>query len=315
MSLRGRIAPAFDLLGALDPLAKIIHKRSLAILTYHRVAVPGTHKHLNDRVISTTPEEFDEQMRWISRIASPIGFDDLARIENEKGEIPPRAVLVTFDDGYLDNYLHAFPTLRRYRIPATIFLVTGLVGSQEPFWWDLVTFVLERSGVQEVEAQGELERLKHMRDEERKEAVRKLCSVAGLDVRSLSRSILNWEEISEMASEGVSFGGHSVNHPILSKLNQGEVRSEVTECKRTLEERLGRPVLAFAYPVGRAFSLNDEVVKEVREAGYRYAVTTEVGVNRKGGWDPYRLRRIGITLHDSIPRFKAKFAAPWFFAR
>lgn len=316
MSLRSKVAPALDTLGVLDAVAKVsrwVSRGDLTILMYHRIAVPGTQPYLSDLVISATPEEFEEQMRWLVRFASPIGFDDLDRIEEAGTDLPTRAVIVTFDDGYLDNYLQAFPILRRHRIPATFFLVTGLVGTREAFWWDVVTFALEKLGVGEEESQNELERLKHLPNRERKEMVHRILKSASLNAGSFPRSIMNWEEIREMASEGIGFGGHSVSHAILSNLDSDSVRREVGECKQTLEARLGKPITVFAYPVGRSFAVNDEAVRAVREAGYRYAVTTQFGRENRGGRDRHRLHRIGVTLHDSISRFKAKFIAPGFF--
>jgi peptidoglycan/xylan/chitin deacetylase (PgdA/CDA1 family) len=309
VSFRSRLAPSLDRFGGLDLAASVSAPwagRDLTILMYHRVAVPGAEPLLSDRVISATPDEFAEQMEWVARHASPVGFKDLLALESTGHPLPRRAVLVTFDDGYLDNYLSAFPALKRHRIPATIFLVTGLVGTREPFWWDLV-FAAGSSP-------SELERLKHLPDRERQEAVGAIAEGAGLRTDSFPRTLVSWAEVKEMAAEGIGFGGHTVTHPILSKLSPSMLAEEIDGCRSAIVRELGEAPLAFAYPVGRAFAVNDEAVKAVERAGFRYAVTTDYGRNPHPAESRFRLRRIGVGLEDSLARFKAKLLAPSFFA-
>ncbi len=316
MTIRSKIAPLLDSVGFLDAasfLLRPVRDGRLTILTYHRISVPGTHPHLDDGVISCMPEEFEEQMQWLSKVATPIGFGDLAAIEDGKSALPPKAVIVTFDDGYLDNYLYAFPILRKLKIPATIFLATGFVGTRNPFWWDVAVYALEVSGVGEGRATEELERLKRLPEAERRKLVAGYLRAAHVDPEAFPRSIVSWEEVKEMAENGIEFGGHTVTHPVLSTVTPELLEAEVSGCAEAIRERLGRAPLAFAYPVGRSFAVNDAAVEVVRSAGFRYAVTTEYGRNRQDRMDRMRLRRIGISLHDSMSRFKGKWIASRFF--
>jgi peptidoglycan/xylan/chitin deacetylase (PgdA/CDA1 family) len=218
-------------------------------------------------------------------------------------------VLITFDDGHLDNYLHAYPVLRDLRLPATIFLVTDLVGSREGFWWDRVMAAMRQQGHQDEEIHRRIEELKYLPDRERREEVQRLDPPDP----PLPRSLITWDEAREMAAHGIHFGGHTRTHPILSRLDAPAIREEVEGCREVIARETGTSPVAFAYPVGRDFAVSEAAVEEVRRAGFGFAVTTEYGRNRMTGFDPWRLRRIGISLADSLARFKAKFLFPAFF--
>ncbi|MFH1017342.1 MAG: polysaccharide deacetylase family protein [Pseudomonadota bacterium] len=313
MRWRSKVAPFLDHFGGLDlaaALTKPLGRRSLAILMYHRVAVPGSQPLLSDRVISATPDEFEEQMAWLVRFAHPIGFRDLLRLEKDGEPIPRRAVIVTFDDGYLDNYLCAFSVLRRYRIPATIFLVTGLVGTREPFWWDYVHAALSKEGKSDTLITGELEKLKCLSDEERRKTMAGIAERAGLSLSAFPRTIINWDEARAMQEDDIDFGGHTVTHPILSRLPPAALEEEIRGCRAALEKELQKEPIAFAYPVGRTFALADAAFSIVEKTGFRYAVTTEYGRNVWPLENRYRLRRLDVGLADSLARFKAKLLVP-----
>lgn len=111
-------------------LWKRFHSQTL-ILLYHRVANLDT----DPQLLSISPEHFAKQMEYISDNYSPISLSDLGRaIESKK--IPDKSVVITFDDGYGDNFLNAKPILEKYDIPATIFVASGYIGSNKEFWWD-----------------------------------------------------------------------------------------------------------------------------------------------------------------------------------
>ncbi len=316
MSLRAKVAPVLESFGGLDfvaALTKPFARRDLTILMYHRVAVPGAHPLLGDREISATPDEFEEQMAWLARFAHPIGFRDLLQCEKEERALPHRSVIVTFDDGYLDNYLAAFPILCRNRISATMFLSTGLVGTKESFWWDRVHAALRREHKSDAQVREETERLKRVGDVERRAAVDAITQRAGLVLSDFPRTIVSWDEVREMQKEGIDFGGHSVTHPVLSTLPPSALDEEIQGCKSTLTRELGKEPIAFAYPVGREFAISESVIRTVERAGFRYAVTTEFGRNRDVSGNRLRLRRIDVELQDSLARFKAKCMAPAFF--
>jgi Polysaccharide deacetylase len=104
---------------------------------------------------------------------------------------------------------------------------------------------------------------------------------------------LTWDQVREMATNGIDFGAHTDTHPILSMLPIEEARQEITVSKRRIEEELRRPVLHFCYPNGKEIDLSKEVVAAIKSAGYKTAVTTVAGLNDPAA-DPFRLKRIGV---------------------
>jgi peptidoglycan/xylan/chitin deacetylase (PgdA/CDA1 family) len=218
-------------------------------------------------------------------------------------------VALTFDDGYYDNYTHAFPLARELQLPITIFLITGHMESGKSFWWtnrlirharkDQVTYE-ERT--YQLSDQEECKALAQVIDErystiaaaeERAKFVASLYML--LDVPSSvvlkeePTPLLSWEQVHEMEASGlVTFGGHTMHHPDLGSLvDHAEIEREVAECRTVLEQRLGHPVKSFAYPFG---STGEYGPQAVEQAGYEWAATVKPGINTCRS-NPYLLLR------------------------
>jgi peptidoglycan/xylan/chitin deacetylase (PgdA/CDA1 family) len=223
-------------------------------------------------------------------------------------------LVLAFDDGYRDNYTHAFALARELQTPITIFLIPGYVESGDYFWWQEGKRLALRSQVDKVTVEGctyqldqpeERNKLAQVIDTHLRRAasvaereaflaaVREALAVppsAAVDEATLP---LTWAEIREMDKSGwVSFGAHTMHHPILAYLSDpAEVQHEVGECRTVLEQQLGHPVRTFAYPVGKPEHIGDAALRAVREAGYDWAVTTIYGTNTQQS-NPHQLRRV-----------------------
>lgn len=224
-------------------------------------------------------------------------------------------LVLTFDDGYHDNYTHAFVLARELHVPITIFLVPGYIESGHLFWWLEPGYLLQHAQVAEVSFAGRLYRLEREQDRralaqlidtrvryassvaEREDFLREMRAILGITEATSAEDAqvlpCTWAEVREMEQSGrVSFGAHTVHHPVLSSLlDPGEVRAEVSACRTMLEQRLGHPVRAFAYPLGRAEHIGAAGLQAVRESGYRWALTTIYGINTPAS-DPHELRRV-----------------------
>ena len=230
-------------------------------------------------------------------------------------------LVLTFDDGYHDNYTHGFALARELLVPFTIFLIPGYIGSGNYFWWLEADRLVCHAQVDKVTIEGRTYLLEQ--PEERSALVRTIdarvryaASVAereeflalvreALAVPS-SASVeeallpLKWAEVREMEeSRWVSFGAHTMHHPILACLKDpAEMKREVSECRTVLEQQLDQPVRIFAYPVGGHEHIGEEALRAVRDEGYSWAVTAIDGINTPQS-DPYQLRRIetGVDRH------------------
>jgi peptidoglycan/xylan/chitin deacetylase (PgdA/CDA1 family) len=285
------------------------------ILIYHRVH-PQPGPFMIDPV---PPDRFDRQMRHLARAYRPLPLAELLERSRE-GTVPAGAVAVTFDDGYADNAEHALPILARHRIPATVFLVTGCIGTGRIPWHDevLLAFASARAGAIRVPGQGpetppmplgteeerrraaftSLAALKLMPEAARLAGVRAIQEALGSgDPAAAASLMLDWDRIRAMRGDGVTFGSHTETHPILSRVAPGRAREEITDSKRTIERELGEEAPFFAYPNGRPEDFDETAVEALRAAGYRAALTTTFGAN-EAGEDPLRWRRAAAWTSD-----------------
>jgi peptidoglycan/xylan/chitin deacetylase (PgdA/CDA1 family) len=214
--------------------------------------------------------------------------------------------------------LHAFPILRKLGIPATIFLATGAIDEGPCLWFDRV-FQAFRETEQErlhgygnpsmscplntlqqkLEAQDRVLRfLRSVSDEDKAVWIRALCENLKVEEKiRMPGLMLSWDEVRTMARNGISFGAHTVHHPILSRVASRQVREEVAQSREAIEKEVGISVTSFAYPNGAAGDFDESTKDVLRDAGYRCAVTTIVGTN-DSKQDLFELRRGTPWGHD-----------------
>lgn len=230
-------------------------------------------------------------------------------------------LVLTFDDGYRDNYTHGFAFARELQVPITIFLIPGYIESGERFWWLEAERLVRNAQVDEVTIEGHTYHLEQLGERRalvqtidthlghaRSVAEREVFLADARQALAVPSSIpgeedalpLTWAEVREMEKSGlVSFGAHTMHHPILEYLADPlELRQEVGECRRVLEQQLGHPVHTFAYPIGKLRHIGDQGPQAVKEAGYRWALTTIEEINTTET-EPHLLRRLPgqVTVH------------------
>jgi sugar transferase (PEP-CTERM/EpsH1 system associated) len=283
----------------------------LVVLTYHRVLPVRAALGYALPPMVMPRDEFDAQMAHLSRRYAPLPLGEAAE-RLARGTLPPRAVVVTFDDGYGDNYRHAFPILRKHGIPATIFVVTGALDRRTPFWWDAVAQAVERiaalgradadglpgwlaarldalrSGGRSGETARAIVQELNRRDREEREATLAALLAAAPAGGAGGEGVLTWAEVREMRRAGIEFGSHTVSHAFLDELAPEEARREIEDSLERLASELGAPTRLFAYPRGR---VAEPLRALLREAGVNVAVTTELGDNRTSD-DLLALRRL-----------------------
>ncbi len=277
--------------------------RTLSILTYHRV-LPEP-----DPMRRAEPDAklFREQMARLKRYFRPIGLEEAVGRLQVGAALPPRAVAVTFDDGYADNLTVAAPILREFSIPATVFVTEGYLDGgrmwndtvvetcrrRTPGKWDLRDLGLPVYELTSMDDRrrtaGEILRaIKHRSFDDRAAAVAALAEGGPGLPEDL---MLTQEQLRELSALGVDIGAHTLTHPILATLDSAHALREIAASKARLEERLQKEVPLFAYPNGKENSdWNESHVAMVREAGFKAAVTTESGVCAPGV-DSFRLPR------------------------
>ncbi len=215
------------------------------ILMYHNIDVPPKNARIPNLYVK--PGMFRFQMAYLKAAGFKVLCikDLIAAVD--AGPPSQNMAAITFDDGYQDFFHNAYPVLKHYGYPSTVFIVSGLAGKENT--WD-----------------------------SRKE--------------NFAKPLMDWSRIIEISRNGVEIGSHTKTHPELTQIRPEEQYAEIAESKKELEERLNRTVDTFCYPGG---DHNDQVKEMLKQAGYRYAVSTRRG-HVEAGFDPYALRRIPIKL-------------------
>ncbi len=298
-------------------------------MNYHRAAGGDLRRHLL------------YLRRHYRLLHAEAGLEELyvARKEKQRSADIRTLLVLTFDDGYRDNYTHGFALAQELEVPFTIYLIPGYVESCAYFWWGEGERLVQRAQVDEITleehsyhlqqpderaALGSLidARLRYARSVTEREqflsSVREMLAVPTAILEEERPSLpLSWQQVQEMEASGrVSFGAHTMSHPILAYLGDpAEVRQEIECCRTMLEQRLGHPVRSFAYPVGQRQHISESVVEAVRQAGYNWAVTTHYGLNTPQT-NPYLLRRIEVDVDQHWLVLAAETAGLWgFFSR
>lgn len=309
----GLVRPLAALAGRLRPDA------SIPILTFHRVNDEG-----DPFFPSLATGIFAARMQHIARHYAVLPVEELVE-RLRHGRAPRNALALTFDDGYRDSLTHAAPILARYGLPATIFLTSGYVGTSELPWYDLLALGLKttrreaialtsseslllHSKEQRLAAlQATLRHLKDVPDDERRRVVdRMVQDLAPVRPDHQKRVMLSWDEVDALRGLGFSIGAHTVNHPILSRVEGEAAWREIRGSKDTIERALGVPIRGFAYPNGGVGDYSAETVRLVERAGFTCAVTTRRGLNTTRT-PRFELRR-GGPWEQHLPTFAIKLA-------
>ena len=275
----------------------------LSILIFHRV-LPAPDPLFPDEVDA---RRFDELLRWFSAWLNVLPLDEAVRRLKE-GSLPPRAAAITFDDGYADNRTVALPLLQKHKLSATFFIATGFLDGGR-MWNDSIIESVratnsshlgcETAGISPL-AVGTLDekraalstlipKIKHLPAAQRADAVSEIAESAGAVLPG--DLMMTSTQVKELRAAGMVVGAHTVNHPILARLDQQSAREEIATSKDMLDAILGKKVSLFAYPNGKfQTDYRHEHVEMVRGLGFDAAVATNWGAAGQS-CDPFQLPR------------------------
>jgi glycosyltransferase involved in cell wall biosynthesis/peptidoglycan/xylan/chitin deacetylase (PgdA/CDA1 family) len=265
--------------------------KRLKVLAYHSINSVSLRPLEMEQDVSS----FERQMVYLKNNFRLLSLSEFFECRNNGGAYPENAAMVTFDDGYRDNYINAYPILKEHNIPATVFLTTGPLETGEPLFFDALRYAITNTSRLTLDLRDiGLER--YMLDSASQFMLAKVIkditdSSKGMDPVSKAKLVhdiydrlrmdteemkkkrmyLSWSEVSEMAANGIEFGSHTVSHPQLLSLPFEECKDELVRSKKIIEKRIGGKVKALAYPFGGSKDFNVEVERAAREAGYECA--------------------------------------------
>jgi peptidoglycan/xylan/chitin deacetylase (PgdA/CDA1 family) len=304
--------------------------KGVLVLTFHRIGRPEESV-LNRDVFSATPDDFQAQMATLAAHFEVIEADDLERaFARPRG----RAVAITFDDGYRDNFVHALPVLRRLGLPATFFVTAGLLDRPRLPWWDEVAWrvggdVLAPRKLAEqlqlnlpIESPAAtsvalLERYKRLPAPAAMQLLERVREVANeptspVDVEDLW---MTWAMVRELMGAGMSIGAHTMTHPVLTSLGEDGQDEEIGRSLERVRREMGRSTALFAYPVGLPFTYDRVTRRVLARHGVDYAFAFSGGYVRHPAFDRFAVPRTSVSAGMSLGRFRSLVGLPRLFAR
>ena len=309
------IARMLDASGVLSALESFDNSSRLRVLVYHRVDEPSAQPDLDPGLISATPEEFRAQMQLVAKYYHPVSLRTVLAAQRGEVSLPRRAVLITFDDGYPDFALHAWPVLSELGLPAVLFVPSAFPDPENGsrFWWDQLYAGLRR-------AKGRVVNLPDLREFDLtedtgwkvalracKQHVKSLPHGEAMDwvdtalaelgeIPSQAR-VLSWDSLRELTRQGLDVCPHGHVHALCTRLTADELKDDLLTCRARLTSELGDDTCTsvIAWP---ANACNQQVTEVARDLGFEMAFGGVRGVAQLPVRDALDVMRIPVLRYQ-----------------
>ncbi len=304
----------------------------ILVLNYHRIGEPEATFFDRD-LFSARQDSFDQQIAFLKEhfeIISPTDLPDVC------GKSNGQHVMITFDDGYRDNYELALPILRRHNVPATFFICTGYIDEPTLPWWDRVAWMVRTSGRGSIPKGGWFDDDVAFEGSDRTAAIRTVLSrfkslpagqtesfmtflaiatVRNPDVVPVENLWMSWEMIRKLRAAGMTIGAHTVRHHLLSRLPPDEQELEITGSRDRITNEVGETPRAFAYPVGSRSAFTADTKALLKKHGFEFGFSFYGGMQPFEPFDRYDIRRAHVGHIADQTLFQAMTTVPSLFAR
>ncbi|MEL6404290.1 MAG: polysaccharide deacetylase family protein [Chloroflexota bacterium] len=328
MSRRDTTVKWLNRLGVNNMLDQYWGINRLTVLNYHRIADVNDPNFVGYAPnVSCDVDMFERQIAWAKDEFNIISLDTLRANVKDGAVLPEKPLLITFDDGYLDNYTAAFPVMQKYDVPAVIFLMTSrMEKTHELAWWAACAEIFKRT--QHTHATLPIIGERTFDTTRRKSAIsnemiralkfvpeaEKLSHIATLKEQlevnfTLDKPIFcNWEQVRELVAGNVACQPHTHTHPIMTRISRQQVHHELATSKALIEEHTDQTAYAFAYPNGTRDDFDETTMEVLRELDYELAFTLEVGPMRASAIpkNPLAIKRVFLSHNDTFDIFRTK---------
>jgi peptidoglycan/xylan/chitin deacetylase (PgdA/CDA1 family) len=308
----------------------------LTVLTYHRVGRPEGHR-FDSGVIDVSPETFEHQLAIVARYFQAVTTREL-RDYFRGAPLPRNPALITFDDGYRDNFEIALPLLLKHGLRATFFVASSFIEERRLFWWDRIAFVVKSSKRErlaltypypielrlEDRAEAQAQLLALVKSHRRLDLPRfldELDRAAGVafsqeqERQMADRELMTWTEVRALRLADMDVQSHTRHHRVLQTLAPEELDEELGGGRADVESALDANVAAVSYPVGGPIADHPEIRQSVERAGFELGFSNATGVSLLGpSLDPLDICRLGMDYSLSESLFRGMLASPRLFA-
>lgn len=293
---------------------RFVNRSKLPVLMYHRFSEA-------EEFGKTSRRAFEKHLRYLTRHYKVISLSEAVSHIRDGSKLPERSAVITIDDGYRDFYHTAFPVLKNFGLPATIYLVTEFTAGNCWIWTDKARYVLNRTQIETLDFQvgrthfcrvlGDAEsrllaagslnsELKKIPDDEKNSFLTELSNALKVPIPDIppdDYAALNWDDAKEIASAGIEIGSHTAAHAILTNVDDGRLEHELHNSKDRIQNEIGTGLVHFCYPNG---DVSERERQAAESAGYASAVTTELKLCENGS-DLFLIPR--IDAEPEMPRF------------
>lgn len=287
-------------------------KKRVIILMYHRFSQKPEPFKIQQSI-------FENQIKFLKKKYNFISLKHYSEVLNgQRDDLPDNPMIITIDDGYLDNYTVAYPILKKHSIPATIFLTTDFITHKSWLWSNRLEYILKNSKLKEFDFPLGGDTIQFWVDDfknwhrtqlaifdycrtisnvEKAKVLNDLAKHLKVDVPEqvvADFEPLTWTQIKEMRGHEIDFESHTCSHPILTNVTSERLKSEIMDSKREIENNTQIQVSSFCYPNGQSEDINENVIKVLEQSGYNCAVTTINGYNKIGNTNRFLLNRTSV---------------------
>lgn len=288
---------------------KLNATNSLVVCNYHRLYKGQLDTSFDNGVFAHSVNDFENHLIWLKNNTKVLCEHELIELVKSGKAISNICSLITFDDGYIDNYTLAYPVMKRLEIPAIFYIPTGQINSRHLGWWDIIAYLIKKTpnytisfdGVPVSLANGDAairffqQIMKTKQYEETADLLSKLsdaCEVPLPDIDTQSKELMTWDQIREVADHGIAIGSHTHSHRVLSTIPVNEQKEEMITSKSIIENQIGKNVRTIAYPVGNYQHFTHETIGLASECGYDAAFSFNTGINFYDGLSQFNIKRI-----------------------
>ncbi|MFT6372514.1 MAG: peptidoglycan/xylan/chitin deacetylase (PgdA/CDA1 family) [Gammaproteobacteria bacterium] len=315
-------------------LLKRLNLPNLVVFNYHRIYHEPLKTNFDEGVYGHSAEFFEKQIIFLKQSFDVIDEASLIKLIESGKPITQRTALITFDDGYIDNYEIAYPILKAHNTPATFFIPINQIEGLTYPWWDAIAYTVKLSTKKTIKLQGKslnigsdsgrrktirdiLQLFKNTPHQHTDSLLAELHQECRLEqtqddvTQATLKQFMNWEQIAEVTKNNITIGSHTINHPVLANLSDEQQAFELNESKLFLEKKLNHSISSISYPVGSQNTFNDKTKELAKQAGYKIGFSFLDGYNNKLIADIYQIPRIKLNCTGSL--FKAQSLMPRVF--
>jgi len=298
-------------------LFRMFSSRKLIVCNFHRVYSNNKNTEFDNGVFGPSLSQFTTNISWLKKHTQVLSAYDVVDIVYNNRQLNKPSTLITFDDGYIDNFTLAYPVLKQLNVTAIFFIPTNQIETRQLGWWDLIAYIIKNTQKESIIIDNETIELinpdnainklhntmKTIPFDNNISLINKLseaCDVPLPDRDMQSKELMTWDQICEVSNNGISIGAHTHSHRVLNTLTINDQYDEMLLSKQILENKLKKEVLSMSYPVGNYNHFSEETMNAARYIGYKLGFSFNTGINYKGSINPFDIKRVGIPYEKEL---------------